>query len=91
MLNPNRDLDGLGAVNAALGGDFTASALYGLGNGSRRGGNGVSQRGGNGVASIAEELSVSLSIGVSSRSGASKGSHADKGENLGCLLSADCF
>ena len=36
-----------------------------VGNGSHNGGgNGVSQRGGNGVAGIAEELSVSLSIGV---------------------------
>ena len=50
---------------------------------SHRGGNGMSQRGGNVVAGIAKELSVSLSIGVSSRGGASEGSHADKGENLG--------
>ena len=61
-----------------------------VGDGSHWGSNGMSQRGGNGVASIAEELSVSLSIGVSSRGGASEGSHAGKGENLGCLLSPDC-
>ena len=60
-----------------------------VGDGSHNGsGNGVSQRGGNVVAGIAEELSVSLSFG--SRGGASEGSHAGKGENLGCLLSPDC-
>ena len=186
VLNHNGDLNDLGAVNAALGGDLTASALYGLGDragnsvgkgktsvgevlgisislglslplavvanegssngsvtegvndllahllvldllggdglggadllgsrgadlgdqdhvlgdtggsrgsvvgdGSHNGsGNGVSQRGGNVVSGIAEELSVSLSFG--SRGGASEGSHAGKGENLGCLLSPDC-
>ena len=62
-----------------------------VGNGSHNGGgNGVSQRGGNGVAGIAEELSVSLSIGVSSRGGASEGSHAGKGENLGFFLCQQC-
>ena len=58
------------------------------GRGNSDGGNGVSQRGGNVVSGIAEELSVSLSFG--SRGGASEGSHAGKGENLGCLLSPDC-
>jgi len=58
---------------------------------SHRGGNGVSQRGGNVVAGIAKELSVSLSIGVSSRGGASEGSHADKGENLRVHIELDDF
>ena len=63
-----------------------------VGNGSHNGGgNGVSQRGGNGMAGIAEELSVSLSIGVSSRGGASEGSHAGKGENLRGLFLLSCF
>ena len=52
------------------------------------GGNGVSQRGSDGVAGVAKELSVSLGIGVSSRGGASEGSHAGKGENLGFFMSA---
>jgi len=51
-----------------------------VGNGSHGGSHGVSQRGGNMVAGIAEELSISLSF--SSRGGASKGSHAGKGEDL---------
>ena len=58
------------------------------------GGNGVSQRGSDGVAGVAKELSVSLGIGVSSRGGASEGSHAGKGENLGFFMSAvsvGCF
>ena len=63
-----------------------------VGNGSHNGGgNGVSQRGGDGVAGIAKELSVSLSIGVSSRGGASEGSHAGKGENLRGLFLLSCF
>merc|ERR1719178_447768 len=60
-------------------------------NGSHRGGNSVSQRGGNVVASIAEELSVSLSIGISSRGGASEGSHTGKGENLRVHIELDDF
>jgi len=62
-----------------------------VGDGSHRGGNSVSQRGGNVVASIAEELSVSLSIGISSRGGASEGSHTGKGENLRVHIELDDF
>ena len=54
------------------------------------GGNGVSQRGSDGVAGVAKELSVSLGIGVSSRGGASEGSHVGKGENLGFFLCQQC-
>ena len=76
--------DLLGSGGADLGDqDHVLSDTVGGRGHSHRGGNGVSQRGGNVVAGIAKELSVSLSIGVSSRGGASEGSHADKGENLG--------
>jgi len=54
-------------------------------------GNGVSQRGSDGVAGVAKELSVSLGIGVSSRGGASEGSHAGKGENLSVHIELDNF
>ena len=82
--------DGLGGADLLGGGcadlgdqdHVLGDTVGGRGHG-HRGGNGVSQRGGNVVAGIAKELSVSLSIGVSSRGGASEGSHADKGENLG--------
>jgi len=61
-----------------------------VGDGSQeRSGNSVSQRGRNMVAGIAEELSVSLSIG--SRCGASEGSHAGKGENLSVHIELDDF
>jgi len=62
-----------------------------VGDGSHRGSNGVSQRSSNCVASIADELSVSISISVSSRGGASEGSHADKGENLRVHIELDDF
>ena len=55
VLNPDRDLDDLGAVNAALGGDLKASALYGLGD---RAGNSV----GKGKTSVGEALGISLSL-----------------------------
>jgi len=55
------------------------------------GGNCVSQRGSDGVAGVAKELSVSLGIGVSSRGGASEGSHAGKGENLSVHIELDNF
>jgi len=72
-------------------GDTGGSRGSVVGDGSHRGGNSVSQRGGNVVASIAEELSVSLSIGISSRGGASEGSHTGKGENLRVHIELDDF
>ena len=71
-------------------GDTGGSRGSVVGDRSHRGGNSVSLRGGNVVASTAEQPSVSLSIGISSRGGASEGSHTGKGENLRCLLSPDC-
>ena len=55
VLNHDRDLDDLGAVNAALGGDLKASALYGLGD---RAGNSV----GKGKTSVGEALGISISL-----------------------------
>ena len=55
VLNHNGDLNDLGAVNAALGGDLKASALYGLGD---RAGNSV----GKGKTSVGEALGISISL-----------------------------
>jgi len=84
--------DLLGSGGADLGDQdhVLGDTVGGRGHG-HRGGNGVSQRGGNVVAGIAKELSVSLSIGVSSRGGASEGSHAGKGENLRVHIELDDF